>query len=35
MTESGEDHGGKAFAFGPLAFTRRSVEESRERATAF
>ena len=35
MTGSGEDHKDKAFPFVPLTFTRRSIEESRERASAF
>jgi iodotyrosine deiodinase len=33
MTGSSKDHGDKAFPFVPLPFTRRSIEESRERAS--
>lgn len=35
MTGSSDDRGDKAFPFVPLAFTRRSIEDSRERASAF
>ena len=35
MIGSGDDHDDTAFPFVPLAFTRRSIEASRERASAF